>query len=39
MMSGGIAGRIAFGFHDTPTYPPFRQIVNHNFADQKPREL
>lgn len=39
MMSGGIAGRIAFRFHDATADPPFRQIVNHDFADQKPREF
>jgi hypothetical protein len=38
-MSSRIAGRIAFRFHDPTAKPSLRQIVNHDFADQKTREL
>ena len=37
MMSGGVARRISFGFHDAPADAPCREFVHHYFADQEAR--
>jgi hypothetical protein len=39
MMACGIAGRIAFRFHDPPAKPPLGQIVNDDLADQEASEV
>jgi len=39
MMSGGIAGRIGFRFHDAATEPAHGKIVDDNFPDKEASEL
>jgi hypothetical protein len=38
VMSSRITGRIALRFHDSAAEPPLRQLVHHNFSNQKPRK-
>ena len=39
MVSRGIAGRVAFRFHDSATEPALRQIVHHDLPNQKARQF
>jgi hypothetical protein len=38
MVSGGIARRVGFGFHDATAEPPGGKIVDDHFADEKASE-
>ena len=38
-MSGGVADRIGFGFHDAPAEPYGANVMDQNFADQVARQL
>jgi hypothetical protein len=39
MMSGGIAGRVGFCFHDAAAEAARREIVNDDFSDKEARQL
>jgi len=39
VMSGGIAGRIGFRFHDAPAETARGEIVDDNFSDEEVRQL